>query len=183
MPRSEIAGIMDPEERNFRKYEGLIKLFLDHYPETLTVKPKDVGLNYFLTRLRMAISHLLTRRWETEIDIEKLSELRPKFNITASFQDGTVSLTCRSYSQKSIGFVPTTRKAGINQIFAFEGTLNLSGLHAYLNLLNQNNLVHPIKVLASTPEIYDYLTSTKPNEEYPNITINHSPLEDAFIIL
>ena len=184
MSRSDFLGIEDPDERNFRRYEGLIKLFLEVYPEPLTIQPKGIKVSSFLVRLRMAISHLLARRWATEIDIDRLEELRKSFIITTSHEAGTVTLSCRSYQQTSVNFAPvTSRKGGSNQIYAFEGTLNLQSLHAYLDLLNQNSLVHPIKVSASTPEIYDYLTSSKPNEEYPNITINHSSLEDVFIIL
>lgn len=72
-------------ERNFRRYEKVIKRICDTYPSPFVFRPVGLSAETVCSRLRDAIAYYLVSRWESEISRMKLAEVRAKFVFT---QDG-----------------------------------------------------------------------------------------------
>ena len=65
-------------ETAFRRYEGVIRMTLNAYPQPSVFDPSPLSSETFSHRLRDAMTSLLLYKWTTDIDLDRFAQLRDK---------------------------------------------------------------------------------------------------------
>jgi len=79
-------------ESAFRKYEKIISLIAEKYPEAVVIDPAHMGLSpeTIRGRLRDACRSFLTNKWESKLDFAKFSAIPQDLLVISIREDGKV---------------------------------------------------------------------------------------------
>lgn len=69
-------------ERNFRRYESLLKQILQAYPNPSFVKPEGLSIETVINRLRDAMKYFLKSSWESDITHAEMKRMVDAFVLT-----------------------------------------------------------------------------------------------------
>lgn len=131
-------------EKSFRRYEGQIKSIVDSFPNPTAFNPAPLSPNTYAARIRDAIKSLETYKWETVVDVAKLSTIRNDFSIKIN-KAGNVVASAKNNLDPVGKPVSTSNSSQSSSTCRTHHQVSSAELQAFILLLS-NQRIDPIKV-------------------------------------
>ena len=134
-------------EQSFRRYEQLINDVVNLYPNPVTATAVGINPNTMCCRLRDAIASVISNRWSTYINLNRLVEIRLYIKIVTTHIGVRIEPRVAKQTQTAIVIAPTP-----------EGRCEDAILNAYALLLH-NRLIANVNVRITSEQLTHITTN------------------------
>jgi hypothetical protein len=172
------------EEQAFRRYEPVIELAIENYPNETLLKLGRLSTETVSHRLRDAARGYHTFRYKSTINFEKFNNVWPQLEIRTDLTPEGEGLIRISANTKTAplgslekGSIPL---GAIHSILPFECP-NLDCLHAFLTQSTFSVFKSPIRLINLTPELTNYLLTSAYSQSFPHAVVDIRSEDEIYI--